>query len=209
MTSLSRSLVLACALWLSPTFARADVVADWTKTALDTVAASGEHLSYRLQAMAMVHVAMFEALNFIEGRYTPHFVVIPPMPAGMSPEAAVAGAAHHVLAELYPNQRVALAAALNASLDAIENDQAKVGSLVTGKSIAGIICALRLTSRTDPPTSEPLSARVSYGSVPAPVDASRPKLETWMLETAQDFRPAPPPGLNSRVGLRTRTRSER
>jgi len=193
-----RSLVFAYALFVSASFARADALTDWNQTALDTVDASGEHLGYRLQAMAMVHVAMLEALNFIQGRYKPHFVVVPPMPAGMSPDATVTGAAHHVLVELYPDRKDALDAKVKASLQAIPDDT-KSSSVIAGKSIAAVICALRLGDSGDPlEPDKPSAVQVTQGLFVVPNGARRPKLETWTLDTARQFRPAPPPGPNSR-----------
>lgn len=133
-------LVLACAL-LVHSLSRADALADWNKIALDTVGRSDESLQSKLRAIATVHVAMFEAVNFAQGRYAPHFTVGSPMLTGMPIEAVAAGAAHRVLADLYPNQAPALAAALKSSLLALpgRTDTA----VITGNSIGGAIRALR------------------------------------------------------------------
>jgi hypothetical protein len=119
--------------------AHADTVADWNRIALDLALRSEQPLEQRLRAMATVHVAMFEALNFIDGRYRSHFVVRSPGLRGVSAEAVAAAAAHQVLADLYPAQRRPLAAALKSSLDALAAGR---GSVPTGNSIAAVVRAV-------------------------------------------------------------------
>src|SRR5258706_835461 len=118
-----RKAVLLLAIVAAP--AQADTVADWNRIALDAAARSGQPLEYNLRAVAMVHVAMFETLNFIQGGYEPHFIARSPEPLdGMSIEAAAAAAAYHVLVELYPFQRPAFAATLKNSVHAFPGSQA-------------------------------------------------------------------------------------
>src|SRR5882672_6251014 len=134
-----RGLLLACTLLVHP-LARADAIADWNKIALDAAIQSGQALEYKLRAMAMVHVAMFETLNFIQGRYDPYFVVRSPETLdGMSIEAAAAAAAYHVLVDLYPYQRPAFAATLKNSVHAFPGSQVTASSVATGTGIGAAI----------------------------------------------------------------------
>lgn len=185
MTPGLRSLVLVCALLVHP-LARADAVADWNRIAVDTVVQSGQPLEYSLRAMAMVHVAMFEALNFVQGRYTPHFIVESPRLNGMSIEAVAAAAAQHVLVDLYPKQSAALAAALRTSLDVLPGRRATGTDVATGASIAAAICAVRA------PEGDPerlLTHRRTPSSTGWP-KATAPRLEPWVLKSTSQFRPA-------------------
>ena len=50
--------------------------------------------------LAMVHGAVFDAVNAIDGGYDPYLAGLPPAPADASKEAAAATAAHHVLVGL-------------------------------------------------------------------------------------------------------------
>jgi len=187
MTLGLRSLVLVCALLVHP-LSRADAVADWNKIALDTVVQSGQPLEDKLRAMAMVHVAMFEALNFIQGRYTPHFIVEPPRLSGMSIEAVAAAAAHHVLVDLYPEQGAALAAALRTSLDGSPGPRATTTDVTTGANIAALICAVRASERG---AEGDLTDRRTPSSTGRPM-ATAPRLEPWVLKSSSQFRPADP-----------------
>jgi hypothetical protein len=150
--------------------------------------------------MAMVHVAMFEAINFIQGRYIPHFIVTHRTLNGMSVEAAAAGAAHHVLIDLYPNQRAILAAALKTSLHTLPGRRASVSDVITGTSIAAIICAVRaLEGGADEPSPD----RIAPSQKALPKDTAPPKLKPWLLKSANQFRPkgrAPQGPLRTRDG---------
>ena len=142
---INRAFAILLFLFLA-TPARADTVADWNRIALDLAARPDQPLEYSLRVMATVHVAMFEALNFIEGKYRSHYTVRSPELQGIPAEAAAAAAAHQVLADVYPAQREILGAALKRSLDAIPGGRA---AATTGTSIAAVVSAVA------PPRSEP------------------------------------------------------
>jgi hypothetical protein len=127
---------------LSCPLARADVIADWNAVALNAVTSSEQHPAYAARAMATVHVAMFEVMNFIEGAYVPRYLVRLPEPLGMSSEAAAATAAHHVLAQLHPDRRAVLDAALERSLAAIPDGQEKSSARMAGKSLGANVYAV-------------------------------------------------------------------
>ncbi len=84
--------------------ARADVIMDWNARA-DAIA-TDKRLSPPVQgrALAMMHVAMFEAVNAIERRYVPYRLKLV-ADRKTSGETAAAVAGHDVLAALYPDQK--------------------------------------------------------------------------------------------------------
>jgi hypothetical protein len=83
------------------TITRQDVVAQpdpvlrWNQALLDAVRFDASTPPFASRAMAMVHSAIFDAVNAIEGK--PGYYVALMAAAGTSAEAAVAGAAHGVL----------------------------------------------------------------------------------------------------------------
>src|SRR5262245_55484416 len=92
--------------WLSfgaPMSATANVITDWDDKATVTVmpmAALGGTTPYMAERMmAMVHAAMFDAVNSIERRYQPYLVQLP-AEAATSKEAAAATAAATLLATI-------------------------------------------------------------------------------------------------------------
>ena len=76
--------------------AMADVVTDWNMHGVDAGYTARHSPSLSARNMAIVHLAMFEALNSLEPRYTPYRARLP-ADAGSSPEAAAAAAAHYAL----------------------------------------------------------------------------------------------------------------
>src|SRR5690348_8391070 len=101
---------------------RADVVTDWNTIAVSAV--SADKLPNRQSRdMAMVHAAMFDAMNAIRPHYTPAMVSITAK-GFASREAAGAQAAHDVLLALFPSQQATLDAKLAESLAGIADDDA-------------------------------------------------------------------------------------
>ena len=87
---------------------------------------------------AMVHLAMFDAVNAIEGGYTPYQTALPTPAIGASSEAAAAAAAHGVLVRLFPARAADLATALALSLSTIPNDAAKTSGVAFGDAVEAL-----------------------------------------------------------------------
>ena len=104
----------------APQIAHADVVTDWNTIAVSAVSAD-RVANRQSRDMAMVHAAVFDAMNAIRPYYTPAMVAITAR-GYASREAAAAQAAHDVLLALFPAQQVDLDAMLAASLAQIPND---------------------------------------------------------------------------------------
>src|SRR5260221_3796322 len=118
---------------------RADIVTDWNTIAVSTV--SADTLPNRQSRdVAMVHAAMFDAMNAIRPYYTPAMVLITAR-GYASREAAAAQAAHDVLLALFPAKQAELDAMLAASLAQIPPDddhghRPKHEGIVTGQVAA-------------------------------------------------------------------------
>src|SRR5712664_3711543 len=108
--------------------ARGDAVSDWNAIAVRMTASSEQ--PRRAQELAAVYTAMFEAMNFVEGKYVPRFLVRPPAALGGSGEVEAIGAAHYVLAQLYPGQKAALDAAPERTLAAFPDCAAASGARI-------------------------------------------------------------------------------
>jgi hypothetical protein len=91
----------ACLMWAGP--ARADVVVDWNVFAAQAIDVAGRPGPSSVFDFAMVHAAMHDAVQAIEGRFQPYCAAIPNVSG--SPIAAAATAAHHVLVSLFPTDR--------------------------------------------------------------------------------------------------------
>jgi hypothetical protein len=96
-------MLLALSLATPATASTANVVTDWDAKAVGIVqtgTAPPPPLGFR--TMAMLHTAMFDAVNSIEPRYKPYKVRLAATP-DMSQEAAAAAAAAAVLIKLFPD----------------------------------------------------------------------------------------------------------
>src|SRR5262249_17683544 len=100
----------------------ADVIADWNEKAIAFVTPRMTPPAAQ-RVVAMVQVAMFDAVNSIERRYRPYLVQLP-APAAASKEAAAAAAAGSVLAGLNPTAQAELKAATTAYLSNIPDSDA-------------------------------------------------------------------------------------
>jgi hypothetical protein len=118
-------------------------------------------------AMATVHVAMFEVMNFIEGAYAPRFLVKPPAPLGRSGEAAAAAAAHYVLREMHPGRSAALDAALERSLAPVRDEVEKSAARTWGRHLGANIYAIRSSDKGESPPSLPSSPPFSLEALGA------------------------------------------
>src|SRR5262245_43083850 len=131
---------------------RADMIADWNEKAVNTgnTARVGNFPTAR--AITMVHLAMFEALNSIEQRYTPYRARLSADPDA-SKEAAAASAAHAVLIRVYPEQAAELDKGLQASLSAITDSAPKTQGIQIGQQAGAMILAERSNDGADAPNN--------------------------------------------------------
>ena len=182
---------------------------DHTPVALGETRLFGEQLGpgRAARAMAIVHIAVFEALNAVTGGYR-SYTGLPAAHGRVSADAAVAQAAHDTLAALFPSQASSFAAVLAEDLTHIPDGVAKDNGIELGHQSALAILALRaadgsqhaeprvgtdfITSpdagmwRQDPISLIPLALGAHWGEV-AP----------FVLQSASQFRTPPPPAMNS------------
>ena len=97
---------------------RADVVTDWNVTA-NALVSNDIGNNPRLRTLAMVHVAMSDAINTVQNRYTRVVAALPAAPSA-SAEAAAATAARQILIQIYPQQKAKIEETYAASLKAIQ-----------------------------------------------------------------------------------------
>jgi hypothetical protein len=140
---LAIALLLAMAVPSAPVVeARADgpdVIVEWNALLQSTLPGTAGLQTFRFYAM--LHVAMFDAVNSIEDRYDPYHVRVQAS-HGASAEAAAAQAGHDVLAFLIPGSVATYDAALAARLATIPPGLAGQGVAI-GQKVAELIIAWR------------------------------------------------------------------
>jgi PAP2 superfamily len=184
-----------------------NVVADWNEIANQTVLATStvsttpeEQRAAFFFDVASVHVAIYDVVVAIEGRYKP-FAVKPKAPAaGASVDVAVSAAAYGVLKALFPNRSAQYQAAYEQRLSAAPAGQAKTLGLALGSEVAAEVVRLRANDGR----SVALAPYVS-GTAPGqfraananPVFRHFPSIKPFALTSPSQFRPGPPPALTS------------
>src|SRR6185295_4431665 len=131
--------ILTVGVVLATAAVRADVITDWNDIALP-LTRTAPKISPNRQ-FAIMHVAQFEAVNAVVGKYTPYVVSL--SAPGASPEAAAAQAAHDILLRYYPTNQSAFDAALATSLAAVPDGPAKNDGITLGASVPTQIWNLR------------------------------------------------------------------
>ena len=144
--------LVAClwALTLAPPVLANEVV-QWNETTMKAIAANGQNNIVSTRTLAMVQVAVHDALNAIDRRYDAYYFEGPGDPAA-SPDAAVAAAAHTVLVGVIggygtPAQKGATFALVDqayaASIARVTDGPARNKGVAVGRAAGAAILALR------------------------------------------------------------------
>jgi hypothetical protein len=174
----------------------ADVLTDWNEKTVAFVTprmvpAAGQRV------VAMVQVAMFDAINSVERRYRPYLVQLPAATT-TSREAAAAAAAAAVLAGLHPQAEAEFKAAGAAYLVTLPDGDGKGEGIKLGEAIAARILATRAKDGADAPDSyRPRTVPGVYIPTPITVSSTWPNVTPFALMSQSQFRPQAPVALNS------------
>lgn len=195
------AIVLACAL---PAYAQADVITDWNEIAVPALVQAKLPAGTQTRALAIMHAAMFEAVNSINPRFAPYST---PMsaPAGASAEAAASAAAHGVLRVILPAQSSTFEARHRALTAHIPDNAGKTAGVAFGEKVAAALLALRASDGAD--FSAAYTARTGPGlyvltSNAAMASPSLGKMKPFVLARADEYRPPAPPAINSVQAIR-------
>jgi hypothetical protein len=181
----------------APFAARADVVTDWNQTALETMKAARVMGNPWSRTLAMMHVAMSDSINAVQNRYT-RYIAATPLTPDASAEAAAATAARHILVQLYPNQKAMIEDAYATSLKAIPDNAAKKEGIALGERVAGAVQDDRAADGTNiPDTYRPITTPGVWIPTTPPLFAQYAQAKPWVLKSADQVRPGPPPQLSS------------
>jgi hypothetical protein len=187
-----------------------DVVTEWNQEAARLALSSPPVLPAALapiqqaRAMAIVQVAVHDAVNGITGEYAT-YLSPGPAPANASSEAAAVAAAHHALRDLFSNQAGSLDALYFNSLAAHGLSAGDPG-IEYGRIAAAAILALRVTDLSDQaqyPYTAPGAGTPGIWTPISSAPGAQALLPGWasvtpfVLRTGSQFRPDPPPALDS------------
>jgi hypothetical protein len=201
MTRLAAS-AIAIVMTFYVTTAHADVVTDWNQIALDVLKAGNVLGNPWSRAMAMVHVAMSDAINSVQPRYARYVFAAPAAP-NASADAAALAAARQILLALVPAQRTRIDEAYTESLSRIPDGPAKNEGITLGEQAAAVVQSDRASDATSAPdTYRPITAPGVWVPTQPPLFPQYAQAKPWGMKSADQFRPSPPPALTSAVYAR-------
>lgn len=180
-----------------------DVVLQWNRVLRQTLAVPGLQPPTVMgsRSYSMMHLAMFDAVNSIEGKFTPYLIDVPGS-QNASVEVAAAQAAHDVLTSLYPARQPVFDAELEISLAGIDKEQVRQGSRI-GRLAAETMLVKRAGdgwSATPPQYSLPPITGNWQPTPPATFTTSFTHYGNVMpfgTTSSRQFAPNPPPALAS------------
>ena len=149
-SSRRRAVVLVVAVAVStalaaPSSAGASAATQWNLNATNAlIVTGGQAPPVSMLHLAMVHGAVYDAVNAIDGGYTP-YLVSPDATPFDSQDAAAASAAYRVLLSILPAQTASLTAMYNAAIDpsVIPDGLAKTRGIAIGLAAANAMIAAR------------------------------------------------------------------
>src|SRR5438309_5429313 len=192
---------LATAMLAGALCAHADVVSDANAKAAE-IAAKHPATPPAVRTMAIVQVSVFEAVSAITGRY-PAFRAKVTAPPGASVEAAVASATRTALLKLMPAQQAAIDADYQAALKPLADGRAKSDGIAVGEqAAAAILASCADDGSVAPNTYQPHTSAGVYVPTMSPSVPHWGKRKPWVMASADQFRPGPPPSLTSETWRR-------
>jgi hypothetical protein len=198
--------LLTFALLFAPAAARANAVDFWSDVGTQVAVAPPQSRAGLAPIdLAYVHIAIYDAVNAIDGRFSVFAVRPVTNPQAASMDAATAAAAYTMLKWLYPSASAAvvLDGAYNSYLLGIPDGTAKTRGIAVGTEVANAFIAQR--------TGDGRNANFTYAFGPAlpgvyqqtpggpatPVGPWAGQMRTFAIESATQFRADGPPNLTS------------
>jgi hypothetical protein len=194
---------LAVALYGAET-ASADVVTEWNEAALGAIRSNNSPPPMAARNLAMVHLAMFDAVNGILRTHEPYRGG-GDAPLHASSEAAASAAAHDVLSALYPGMTAEFEARKSDMLSSIPDGAYEDDGLAWGSRAAARILADREGDGSGTVVAWPDSDEAGQwrptdsfnGQVLPALLPAWGKLKPFALRSGSQFRPPAPPALKT------------
>ncbi len=181
-----------------------DQVLQWNQELQKVLVAPGAQAAsiHPSRTLAITQIAVYDAVNGILGGGEP-LVVDLRGPRSASPDAAAAAAARTTLDALLPTQQPAIDAFFQSSLAEVGSGERVERGIRFGTQVAEAVLAARANdgATATPPVFIPATGPGEYQPTPpafAPAGFTQTSRVTpFVLGSASQFRPAPPPALTS------------
>ena len=190
-----------------------DTLHRWNQIAID---ASGyDHANAREQlgpgrssrALAIVHIAIFDAVNAAVGGYE-SYTGVRARKGPLSIDAAISRAARDTLMALFPSQSASFTSYLTEDLAAIKDKKAKANGVLLGRGVAAAVLALRSGDGSEIPeprvgTDHPTSDLPGHwrqdpiSLIPLALGGHWAECIPFVLDSSSQFRCPAPPAMTS------------
>jgi hypothetical protein len=191
-------ILVALLLTVPMTAATGNVITDWDEKAVSVVqTGTVPPPPTAFRTMAILHVAMFDAVNSIEPRYKPYKTRLSAAP-DTSKEAAAASAAAAVLVKLVPDAAADVQSTLTSYLATLPDGDAKSKGIELGQDVAAKILEAR--EKDGASAADAYRPRTKPGVyVPSPLTVgwAIASMMPFALTSPSQFRAKPPPSLKS------------
>ncbi|MDN3921267.1 DUF3455 domain-containing protein [Roseateles violae] len=177
-----KTALFIAAAWAATAGAQADVVTDWNIRAGELIVEAKLGTPPANRAMALVQTAVHEA--------------VVAAPAG-GVDAAVAAANRAMLLKLLPAQQAAIDKAYQAALDALPEGPERSAGIAAGEQAAAAVLTRRAGDAIAAERYRPHAAAGRYVPTAAVAAPQWPQRKPWAMSSAAQFRPGPPPALDS------------
>jgi hypothetical protein len=190
-------------LYFSTCLHACNVVIQWNNIALDAIRQNASSPPVASRALAVVNVAIHDAVASINRRYSAHNYSVPDASDSASLEAAAVSAAHATLVDLFPNLKATFDDQYTRTVATFTDSAAAIADGTdVGLRVAKLLLADRATDGTQvykpyPGSNVPGMWRPTP---PSFTKAENPQWATqrpWCLTSDDEFRPPPPPAIDS------------
>lgn len=181
---------------------RSDVVTEAAARTTALIAESGIPTPAGNRALAMSQTAVYEAVNAITRKYADGKLQLNAEP-GASIEAAVAAANRAILLQLIPVKKKDIEADYQLALASVPEGPSKSAGIKIGEWAAAAVLQYRSQDTASMVESiRPVTAAGVYVPTSIPVFSTWGRRVPWVMASADQFRPGPPPDLKSDVWAR-------
>jgi PAP2 superfamily len=175
----------AIALAAAASGAHADAITDWSLKSAEVITDAKIGTPPAVRVMAIVQSAALAAVQLAQQQK-------------VSAEAAVAAAHRVALTKMLPAQQALIDTAAQAALGAIADSAAKQAGVAAGEAAANAVLAARADDGAAAPESyRPHTTAGAYVPTATPAAPQWPQRKPWLMTSAAQFRPGPPPALAS------------
>lgn len=197
--------VLAAALTAlaAPSVARADTVTEWNQNASTALfVTAGQPPQASVVHLAMVHGAIYDAVNAIDGGHDGYLLGPKSAQPSASIEAAAATAAYRVLLNIVPGQQMTVEGWYAASLTPIPNGPAKTQGIAVGEAAAAAMIEARKNDGRFGPYRFPVGSEPGLWKPVLPAFVNDPAawlkdVKPFVVRNPSRFKSRPPLRLKS------------